>query len=73
MVAFQREPPDEVCVPVLCGRPSDLSDPGEASSYLRQLRVSHSSLLWRDDVDLLKLQQTRGLSLTLLTYDLLNR
>lgn len=69
----QRELPDRVCLPVLCGRPCDLSSSGEASSYLRQLRVNPSSLLWRDDVDLLKLQHTRGLSLTLLRDDLLLR
>lgn len=71
--AAQSELPDGVCVPVLCGQPCDLSVSGEAASYLRQLQVSHSSLLWRDDVDLLKLHHTRGLSLTLLRDDLLDR
>lgn len=71
--AVQRELPDGVCVPLLCGRPCDLPGWGEASTYLRLLQVNHSSLLWRDDVDLLKLQHTRGLSLTLLRDDLLDR
>lgn len=62
-----------LCVPVLCGRRCDVSWPAETARYLRQLKVSERWLLWREDVDLLKLHRTRGLSLTLLRDGLLDR
>lgn len=69
----QKEPSGGVCVPVLCGSRCDDVLPGETVRYLRQLKICESSLLWRQDVDLMKLHDTRRLSLTLLRDGLLDR
>lgn len=69
----QKEPPGGVCVPVLCGSRCDDVLPGETVRYLRQLKICESSLLWREDVDLMKLHHARRLSLTLLRDGLLDR
>ncbi|XP_061789295.1 uncharacterized protein [Nerophis lumbriciformis] len=68
----QREPSGGVCVPLLCGRRGDAALPGETTSYLRRVNVCESLLLWRDDVDLLRIHQAGKLSLTLLRDGLLD-
>ncbi|CAK6966446.1 uncharacterized protein LOC128364918 [Scomber scombrus] len=67
----QRQPSGGVCVPVLCGRRCDAVLPGETVRYLQSVKICESLLLWRDDVDLVKLHHTRKLSLTLLRDGLL--
>ncbi|XP_044051453.1 uncharacterized protein LOC122875889 isoform X4 [Siniperca chuatsi] len=68
----QKEPSGGVCVPVLCGRRCDAVLPGETVRYLRRAKICESSLLWREDVDLVKLHHTGKLSLTLLRDGLLD-
>ena len=68
---FQRVSSECVCVPVLCGRRGEL--PEGTAWFLRRLRVCEASLLWRDDINLLQLNQSGKLSLTLLTDGLLDR
>ncbi|TNM89664.1 hypothetical protein fugu_003898 [Takifugu bimaculatus] len=67
----QKEPSSEVCVPVLSRRPCDAALPQETVRYLRRLEICEDSLLWREDVDLIKLHRAKRLSLTLLREGLL--
>lgn len=69
----QKELSGRVCVPVLCGRRCDVVLPGETVRYLQRLKICDSLLLWREDVDLMKLHHTRRLSLTMLRDGLLDR
>ncbi|XP_034728962.1 uncharacterized protein LOC117945526 isoform X3 [Etheostoma cragini] len=68
----QKETSGRVCVPVLCRRQCDAKLPGETVRYLRRVKICESSLLWREDVDLLKLHHNGKLSLTLLRDGLLD-
>ncbi|XP_038558850.1 uncharacterized protein LOC119891356 isoform X2 [Micropterus salmoides] len=68
----QKEPSGGVCVPVLSGRRCDAELPGETVRYLHRANICESSLLWREDVDLVKLHHTGKLSLTLLRDGLLD-
>ncbi|KAM8760623.1 uncharacterized protein AB9X84_008646 isoform 9-T9 [Acanthopagrus schlegelii] len=68
----QKEPSGGVCVPVLCGRRYDVVLPGETVRYLQRVKICESSLLWRDDVDLVKLHHDEKLSVTLLRDGLLD-
>ncbi|XP_059192710.1 protein prune homolog 2-like [Centropristis striata] len=68
----QKETSGGVCVPVLCRRRSDDVLPGETVRYLRRVNIRESLLLWKEDVDLVKLHQTGKLSLTLLRDGLLD-
>uniref|UniRef100_A0A671VI45 Uncharacterized protein n=1 Tax=Sparus aurata TaxID=8175 RepID=A0A671VI45_SPAAU len=68
----QKEPSGGVCVPVLCGRRYDIVLPGETVRYLQRVKICESSLLWRDDVDLVKLHHDDKLSVTLLRDGLLD-
>ncbi|XP_032372188.1 uncharacterized protein LOC116689702 isoform X3 [Etheostoma spectabile] len=68
----QKETSGRVCVPVLCRRQRDAKLPGETVRYLRKVKISESSLLWREDVDLVKLHHIGKLSLTLLRDGLLD-
>ncbi|XP_033475462.1 uncharacterized protein LOC117252555 isoform X2 [Epinephelus lanceolatus] len=68
----QKEASGGVCVPVLCRRQCDAVLPGETVRYLRRVKICESLLLWRDDVDLVKLHHTGKLSLTLLRDGLLD-
>ncbi|XP_068461126.1 uncharacterized protein [Clinocottus analis] len=68
----QKEPSGGLCVPVLCRRQCDAVLPGETMRYLQRVNVCESSLLWREDVDLVKLHHTRKFSLTLLRDGLLD-
>ncbi|XP_041643367.1 protein prune homolog 2-like [Cheilinus undulatus] len=61
-----------VFVPVLCGQKHDGALPGETVRFLHRVKISESSLLWRDDVDLMKLHHRGKLSLTLLREGLLD-
>ncbi|XP_060894892.1 protein prune homolog 2-like isoform X2 [Labrus mixtus] len=61
-----------VCVPVLCGWKCDAALPGETLRYLQRVKISESSLLWREDVDLMTLHRSGKLSLTLLREGLLD-
>ena len=70
---LQREPSGGVCVPVLCGRRCDAVLPAETVRYLHSVKICESLLLWKEDVDLVKLHHTRKLSLTLLRDGLLDR
>nr|XP_046242084.1 uncharacterized protein LOC124057658 [Scatophagus argus] len=69
---LSQEPSVGVCVPVLCGRRRDIVLPGETVTYLRRVKICESLLLWRDDVDLMKLHHTGKLSLTLLRHGLVD-
>ncbi|XP_064153121.1 protein prune homolog 2-like isoform X3 [Anguilla rostrata] len=62
----QKEPADCVCVPLLGQRGGEARVPDETRNFLQRLGVSESSLLWRDDIDLLQLHAAGKLSLTLL-------
>ncbi|XP_033947833.1 uncharacterized protein [Pseudochaenichthys georgianus] len=68
----QKETSGGVCVPVLCRPHCDAALPEETVRYLRRVKISQSSLVWREDVDLVKLQHTGKLSLTLLRDGLLD-
>ncbi|XP_022049344.2 protein prune homolog 2-like isoform X3 [Acanthochromis polyacanthus] len=68
----QKEPSGGVCVPVLCGRRFHTVLPEETVTYLQRVKICESLLLWRDDVDLVKLHHTGNLSLTLLREGLLD-
>uniref|UniRef100_A0A4W6GBS3 Uncharacterized protein n=1 Tax=Lates calcarifer TaxID=8187 RepID=A0A4W6GBS3_LATCA len=68
----QKETSGRVCLPVLCGRRCNTVLPRETVRYLRRVKISEGSLLWREDVDLVKLHHTRNLSLTLLRGGLLD-
>ncbi|XP_026199670.1 uncharacterized protein LOC113151062 isoform X2 [Anabas testudineus] len=68
----QKERSGRVCLPVLCGRPYDGVLPGETAKYLQRVKISESLLLWREDVDLVKLHHAGKLSLTLLRDGLLD-
>ncbi|XP_028313030.1 uncharacterized protein LOC114469592 isoform X2 [Gouania willdenowi] len=57
-----------VCVPVLC---CDAVLPEETLRYLQRVKINESLLLWRDDVDLVRLHQDGRLSITLLRDGLL--
>ncbi|XP_029295066.1 uncharacterized protein LOC115013169 isoform X2 [Cottoperca gobio] len=61
-----------VCVPVLWRRRCDAVLPEETVRYLQRVKICESSLLWREDVDLMKLHHTGKLSLTLLRDGLLD-
>ncbi|XP_010777445.1 uncharacterized protein [Notothenia coriiceps] len=61
-----------VCVPLLCPPHCDAALPEETVRYLRRVKISQSSLVWREDVDLVKLHHTGKLSLTLLRDGLLD-
>ncbi|KAJ8005982.1 hypothetical protein DPEC_G00123540 [Dallia pectoralis] len=67
-----QEPSGSVCVPVLCGQRCGVGLPGETVQYLQRVGVSESSLLWKDDVNLLLLHNTGTLSLTLMRDQVLN-
>ncbi|XP_063753199.1 protein prune homolog 2-like isoform X3 [Eleginops maclovinus] len=62
----QKETSGEVCVPVLCRGHCDTVLPEETVRYLRRVKISQSSLVWREDIDLIELHHTGKLSLTLL-------
>ncbi|XP_019131557.2 uncharacterized protein LOC104920348 isoform X3 [Larimichthys crocea] len=68
----QKETSGGVCVPVLCGQRCDDALPRETVRYLQRVKVCERSLLWREDVDLVKLQRTGKLSLTVLRDGLLD-
>ncbi|XP_077418249.1 uncharacterized protein LOC144049321 isoform X2 [Vanacampus margaritifer] len=68
----QRDPSLGVCVPLLCGRRGAASLPGETLGYLRKIKVSESLLLWKDDLDLVKIHRAGKLSLTLMRDGLLD-
>ncbi|XP_037633603.1 protein prune homolog 2-like isoform X3 [Sebastes umbrosus] len=68
----QKETSGGVCVPVLWRRRCDTVLPGETVRFLRRVKICESSLLWREDVDLVKLHHTGKLSLTLLRDGLLD-
>ncbi|XP_030592802.1 protein prune homolog 2-like [Archocentrus centrarchus] len=68
----QKEAPGGVCVPVLCGCRCDAVLPEETVRYLKRVKLCESLLLWRDDVDLMRLHHTERLSLTLLRNGLLD-
>ncbi|XP_034068529.1 uncharacterized protein LOC117543953 isoform X3 [Gymnodraco acuticeps] len=68
----QKETSGGVCVPVLCRPHCDAALPEETVRYLRRVKISQSSLVWREDVDLVKLHHTGKLSLTLLRDGLLD-
>uniref|UniRef100_A0A3Q1BTP1 CRAL-TRIO domain-containing protein n=1 Tax=Amphiprion ocellaris TaxID=80972 RepID=A0A3Q1BTP1_AMPOC len=68
----QKEPSGGVCVPVLCGRRFHTVLPEETVTYLQRVKICESLLLWRDDVDLVKLHHTGNLSVTLLRDGLLD-
>lgn len=73
VIVVQKEASGEVCVPVLSRRPCDAALPQETVRYLRRLKICEDSLLWREDVDLIKLHHAKRLSLTLLREGLLPR
>ncbi|XP_077456463.1 uncharacterized protein LOC144074130 isoform X5 [Stigmatopora argus] len=61
-----------VCVPLLCGRRSDAAWlPRETLEYLHKIKVCESHLLWKDDLDLIKIHRAGKLSVTLLRNGLL--
>ncbi|XP_069555508.1 uncharacterized protein [Brachyistius frenatus] len=62
----------EMCVPLLCGLRCDAALPGETVRYLQRVKVCESLLLWKEDIDLVKLNHTGRLSLTLLRSGLLD-
>ncbi|KAE8292209.1 Protein prune-like protein 2 BNIP2 motif-containing molecule at the C-terminal region 1 [Larimichthys crocea] len=68
----QKETSGGVCVPVLCGQRCDDALPRETVRYLQRVKICERSLLWREDVDLVKLQRTGKLSLTVLRDGLLD-
>nr|XP_020458113.1 uncharacterized protein LOC109961556 isoform X2 [Monopterus albus] len=68
----QKEETGSTCLPLLCGRRCDIVLPRETVRYLQRVNICESSLLWREDVDLLKLHHTGKLSLTLLRDGLLD-
>ncbi|KAI3372812.1 hypothetical protein L3Q82_023275, partial [Scortum barcoo] len=69
---LQKDPSGGLCVPVLRSRRCDATLPGETARYLQRVRVCESSLLWREDVDLVELHHAGKLSLTLLRDGLLD-
>ncbi|XP_056232593.1 uncharacterized protein LOC130169695 isoform X4 [Seriola aureovittata] len=68
----QKEVPGGVYLPLLCGRRCNAVLPEDTVRYLQRVKICESSLLWREDVDLVKLHHTRKLSLTLLRDGLLD-
>ncbi|XP_049619696.1 uncharacterized protein [Syngnathus scovelli] len=68
----QRDPSLGVCVPLLCGRRGSASLPAETLSYLRKIKVCESLLLWKDDLDLMKVHRAGKLSITLMRDGLLD-
>ncbi|XP_077942696.1 uncharacterized protein LOC120830992 isoform X5 [Gasterosteus aculeatus] len=68
----QKEASGGVCVPLLCCRQRGAGLPGETIKYLQRVKICESSLLWKKDVDLVKLHHTGKLSLTLLRDGLLD-
>lgn len=73
IILMQKEPSGEVCVPVLSRRWRDAALPQETVRYLRRLKICEDWLVWREDVDLIKLHRAKRLSLTLLREGLLQR
>lgn len=73
IVVMQKEPSGEVCVPVLSRRWRDAALPQETVRYLQRLKICEDRLVWREDVDLVKLHHAKRLSLTLLREGLLHR
>lgn len=73
LCVLKKQPSGGVCVPVLCGCRCDAVLPEETVRYLKRVKLCESLLLWRDDVDLMKLHHTERLSLTLLRNGLLDR
>uniref|UniRef100_A0A8C9RCE4 Protein prune homolog 2 n=2 Tax=Scleropages formosus TaxID=113540 RepID=A0A8C9RCE4_SCLFO len=69
----QKEPSDCLCVPLVNQRRSEYSLPEQTRAFLQEVRVPESTLLWRDDVDLVQLHATGQLTVTLLGGDWLNR
>lgn len=69
----QKEASGGVCVPLLCCQQRGAGLPGETIKYLQRVKICESSLLWKKDVDLVKLHHTGKLSLTLLRDGLLDR
>ncbi|XP_061672015.1 uncharacterized protein LOC133498840 [Syngnathoides biaculeatus] len=69
----QKEPTLGVCVPLLCGRRGDAASlPGETLGYLRKIKVCERLLLWKDDLDLMKIHRAGKLSMTLMRDGLLD-
>ncbi|XP_067376734.1 uncharacterized protein [Channa argus] len=68
----QKETTGGVCLPVLCSRLSDTVLPAETVRYLQSIKISVKLLLWKDDVDFLKLHHAGKLTLTLLRDGLLD-
>ncbi|KAK0144925.1 Protein prune 2 [Merluccius polli] len=60
-----------LCVPVLPGG-AEAALPRETVEYLQRVEVRETSLVWRDDVDLMALRHAGNLTLTLLRDDALN-
>lgn len=73
IILMQKEPSGEVCVPVLSRRWRDAALPQETVRYLQRLKICEDWLVWREDVDLIKLHHAKRLSLTLLREGLLQR
>ncbi|MFT7811877.1 protein prune homolog 2 isoform X4 [Arapaima gigas] len=69
----QEERSDCLCVPLVNQRRSEFSLPEQTLAFLQEVHVPESTLLWRDDVDLLHLHATGKLAVTLLGGDWLNR
>ncbi|KAK2837207.1 hypothetical protein Q5P01_014419 [Channa striata] len=67
----QKEKTGGVCVPVLRSRRSDPVLPTETVRYLQSVKISAKLLLWKEDVDFLKLHRAGKLTLTLLRDGLL--
>ncbi|KAF7652954.1 hypothetical protein LDENG_00089770 [Lucifuga dentata] len=61
-----------LCVPLLSGWRCDTVLPGETVRYLQKVKICESLLLWKDDVDLVKLHHNGKLSLMLLRDGLLD-
>ncbi|XP_051923919.1 uncharacterized protein LOC127602106 [Hippocampus zosterae] len=68
----QRDPSLGLCVPLLYGRRGAASLPGETLAYLHKIKVCESLLLWKDDLDLVKIHRAGKLSITLMRDGLLD-
>uniref|UniRef100_A0A1A7Z699 Prune homolog 2 n=1 Tax=Iconisemion striatum TaxID=60296 RepID=A0A1A7Z699_9TELE len=66
----QKESSGGVCVPVLC-RKRCSALPEETARYLQRIKLGESLLLWKEDLDLVKLHRSGKLLLTLLRDGLL--
>ncbi|XP_057687124.1 uncharacterized protein LOC130912954 isoform X2 [Corythoichthys intestinalis] len=69
----QTQPSAGVSVPLLYGRRGDATSlPRETLAYLHKIKVCESLLLWKDDLDLIKIHRAGKLSVTLLRNGLLD-